>query len=65
MNDIKKKRVFTQVFANDFVKKLTLVAPCDFNVHLKMSRLEEVVVDYPTPSLCNFNRCLQYPVGAK
>ena len=44
------------MFSNDFVKKLTVIAPCDFNAHLKMSQLEEVVVDYPNPNQCNFFR---------
>jgi len=55
-----RKRKYVKVFSNDFVKKLTVIAPCDFNAHLKMSQLEEVSVDYPSPNQCNFFRS---PVG--
>jgi len=55
-----KKRKYVKVFSNDFVKKLTVSTPCDFNAHLKMSQLEEVAVDFPSPNQCNFNRS---PVG--
>ena len=48
----------SKVFSNDFVKKLTVAAPCDFNVHLKMSQLEEVAVDFPNPNQCNLSRFL-------
>jgi len=55
-----RKRKYIKVFSNDFVKKLTVSAPCDFNVHLKMSQLEEVAVDFPSPNQCNLSRS---PVG--
>jgi len=55
-----RKRKYVKVFSNDFVKKLTVTAPCDFNVHLKMSQLEEVAVDFPSPNQCNLSRS---PVG--
>ena len=46
----------SKVFSNDFVKKLTVAAPCDFNVHLKMSQLKEVSVDFPSSNQCNLSR---------
>jgi len=55
-----KKRKYVKVFSNDFVKKLTVSTPCDFNVHLRMSQLEEVAVDFPSPNQCNLNRS---PIG--
>ena len=48
-----------QVFSNDFVKNLTVSTPCDFNAHLKMSQLEEVAVDFPSPNQCNFYRFVE------
>ena len=43
-----------KVFENRLVERLVVTAPCNFNLHLAMPRLVEVVVDRPEQGLCTY-----------
>ena len=42
------------MFENRLVERLVVTAPCNFNLHLAMPRLVEVVVDRPEQGLCTY-----------
>ena len=51
LDESRKKTI--KVFANRFVKKLSFRLPCNFNLHLAMPALEEVVLEHQEPT-CTF-----------
>ena len=50
------RRKIKKVFFNKYVERLVVSAPCNFNLHLAMAALKEVVVSHPDPDLCAFFR---------
>jgi len=48
------KRKVVKVFENRVVERLVVTAPCNFNLHLAMPRVVEVVVDRPEQGLCTY-----------
>jgi hypothetical protein len=41
-----------KVFVNQFVERLTVSVPCNFNLHLVMEKVQEVILVHPEPAHC-------------
>jgi len=48
-------RKINKVFLNDYVRRLSICVPCNFNLHLVMPKLEEVILTHPE-STCTYYR---------
>ena len=49
------RRKTNKVFLNDYVRRLSICVPCNFNLHLVMPQLEEVILTHPE-STCSYYR---------
>jgi len=56
LSERERFRKTKKIFSNDVVEKLSVSVPCNFNAHLVMEKLTEVVINYPNPGACTYNR---------